>query len=166
MSQIENPLNLSGQMDAQVWVDKWLETIAENPDIPNDEGTMLGWFANAIMTGFDKAKTEDYMIGRHPNSARFHELLYKAGALHDLKQADYGKDDDPFANVRSTEEWDIPAWVGAMVRLNDKVARLKSLRANGSLKNEAVVDSFMDIAVYALIARVLYEETLKEAIDA
>lgn len=98
------------------------------------------------------------MSERHQNSKRFHELLKAAGDLHDQKQMDYGKNDDPFANVRATEEWGIPAWVGAMIRLNDKVARLKSLASKGSLNNEAAVDSFMDIAVYALIAHVLFEE--------
>ena len=102
------------------------------------------------------------MIKRNPNSQRFHELLKSAGDLHDLKQSDYGKDSDPFANVRATEEWGIPAWVGAMIRLNDKVARLKSLAAKGSLNNEAAIDSFMDIAVYSLIACVLYEQELEE----
>jgi hypothetical protein len=75
---------------------------------------------------------------------------------------DYGRDHDPFANVRATEDWGIPAWVGAMIRLNDKVARLKSLAAKGSLNNEAAIDSFMDIAVYSLIACVLYEESLEK----
>lgn len=96
---------------------------------------------------------------RHPNSARFHELLRQAGMLHDRKQADYGAGDDPFANVRASTDWGFPGWIGAMVRLNDKVKRLQSLAKKGSLANEAAVDSFMDIAVYALIARILYEET-------
>lgn len=100
----------------------------------------------------------DLDLDRHPSSRQFHALLKAAGDLHDKKQMDYGKDDDPFANVRATEEWGIPAWVGAMIRLNDKVARLKSLASKGSLNNEAAVDSFMDIAVYALIACVLFEE--------
>lgn len=39
--------------NAQVWVDKWFETIKEHPDIPTDPGTMIGWFANAIMCGYD-----------------------------------------------------------------------------------------------------------------
>lgn len=95
---------------------------------------------------------------RHPNSERFHALLKEAGDLHDKKQQDYGKDDDPFANVRSSQEWGIDPWVGAVVRLNDKVKRLQSLAKKGELANEAAIDSFMDIAVYALIARVLYEE--------
>ena len=42
-------------MDAQVWADKWLETIREHPEIPNDKGAMIGWFANAIMAGYDTA---------------------------------------------------------------------------------------------------------------
>jgi hypothetical protein len=42
-------------VDAQVWAQKWLEHIAEKPSIATDEGTMLGWFANAIMAGYDQA---------------------------------------------------------------------------------------------------------------
>ena len=99
-----------------------------------------------------------YKLQRHPNSARFHELLELAGDLHDRKQSDYGRDKDPFANVRASEEWGIDGWVGAMVRLNDKVRRLQAFAQKGSLANEGVLDSFMDIAVYALIAHVLYEE--------
>ncbi len=95
---------------------------------------------------------------RHPNSARFHELLAEIGELHDRKQADYGRGDDPFANVRASEEWNVPPWVGAMIRLNDKVRRLQSLLINGKLENESAEDSLNDIAVYALIARVLMEE--------
>lgn len=97
-------------------------------------------------------------ISRHPNSARFHELLRKAGELHDKKQADYGAGNDPFANVRASSDWGVPAWVGAMIRLNDKVKRLQSLAGKGWLANESALDSFDDIAVYAIIARVLYEQ--------
>jgi hypothetical protein len=95
---------------------------------------------------------------RHPSSARFHELVQEIVALHDRKQADYGADDDPFANVRSSKEWGVPAWVGALIRLNDKVHRLKSFARKGSLANESAEDSMRDIAVYALIALVLYEQ--------
>ena len=42
------------------------------------------------------------------------------------KQDDYGRGNDPFANVRASSDWGIPAWVGSMVRLNDKVKRLQS----------------------------------------
>lgn len=95
---------------------------------------------------------------RHPNSKRFHQLLRELGRLHDRKQGDYGRDDDPFHNVRASAEWGIRPWVGAMVRANDKVKRLQSLARNGKLHNEAAEDSLRDIAVYAIIALVLYEQ--------
>lgn len=103
---------------------------------------------------------------RHPNSARFHELLEDAGEMHDRKQADYGKGDDPFANVRASEEWGVEGWVGAMIRLNDKVKRLQSLATKGHLVNESAKDSLLDIAVYALIAYVLYEQQYESKQDA
>ena len=52
------PDNLIGNFDAQVWADAWLETLASNIDIATDRATMIGWFANAIMAGYDHAKNE------------------------------------------------------------------------------------------------------------
>lgn len=54
----EEPINPVGNFDAKVWVAAWEQTLKLNPNIPNDPGTMLGWFANAIMAGYD-----------HPNRA-------------------------------------------------------------------------------------------------
>lgn len=96
------------------------------------------------------------MSGR--GDPRFHALLEQIGELHDRKQEDYGKDSDPFANVRASQDFGIPPWVGALVRLNDKVHRLKQFAQRGALANESAEDSMMDIAVYALIALVLYRE--------
>lgn len=94
----------------------------------------------------------------HKGSRRFHELLTEIAELHDRKQQDYGTENDPFANVRGSEEFGTPAWLGALMRLNDKVQRLKSLAKKGYLANESVDDSLRDIAVYAIISLVLYEE--------
>lgn len=98
------------------------------------------------------------MQDRHPASARFHELLKEIGQLHDEKQASYGKPGDPFANVRSSSDWGMPAWVGAMVRATDKVKRLQTLATRGTLTCEPARDAFMDLAVYALIGLVLFDE--------
>lgn len=43
-----------GSFDARVWAKAWLEIIAEHPEVPTDEGTMIGWFANALMRGYDE----------------------------------------------------------------------------------------------------------------
>lgn len=88
----------------------------------------------------------------------FHELLFKIGQLHDRKQMDYGRQSDPFANVRASSEWGVEPWVGAMIRLNDKVRRLQRFADRGMLANESAEDSMMDVAVYALIALRLYRE--------
>jgi hypothetical protein len=45
-------------MDARVWAEKWMEHILANPAIATDEETMVGWFANAIMAGYDAAMME------------------------------------------------------------------------------------------------------------
>lgn len=89
---------------------------------------------------------------------RFHALLREIGKLHDKKQQDYGAEGDPFANVRASSNWGIAPWVGALCRLNDKVHRLQQYAKKGVLANESAKDSMMDIAVYALIAYILYEE--------
>lgn len=38
-----------------MWSRKWLEITKDNPEIATDEGAMIGWFANAIMAGYDSA---------------------------------------------------------------------------------------------------------------
>jgi hypothetical protein len=119
--------------------------------------------ARAAAEGLENLFSQPSVFERHPNSARFHGLLREIGELHDRKQADYGRGDDPFANVRASEEWNVDGWIGAMVRLNDKVRRLQSLSTKGSLANESAFDSLQDIAVYALIAYVLLEQDQAEA---
>ena len=89
---------------------------------------------------------------------RFHALLQTIGQLHDKKQRDYGTAGDPFANVRASQSWGVKPWVGALLRLTDKVTRLQAFAQKGELANESAEDSMMDISVYALIAYILYKE--------
>lgn len=90
---------------------------------------------------------------------KFLEKLTMIRDLHIKKSADYGFGEDEYANLRASEGFGVPAWLGAIIRLNDKITRIKSLVANGKVENEAIEDSFQDIAVYALCAAVLYDET-------
>jgi hypothetical protein len=91
-------------------------------------------------------------------SARFHQILAELGELHDKKQKDYGRDADPFANVRASEAFGIPGWVGCAVRANDKMIRIQKAASGGALMNESLEDSLRDLAVYAVIALCLLEE--------
>lgn len=90
----------------------------------------------------------------------FYQLLKEIGDLHHKKQQDYGTTGDPFANIRGSQEWGIRPWVGAMVRAQDKIKRIQKYAREGNLANESVRDSFMDLAVYALIACILHEEEI------
>jgi hypothetical protein len=94
-------------------------------------------------------------------SKRFHEILKELGDLHDRKQADYGREGDPFANVRASEDFGVSPWIGAMIRANDKVRRIQTYAKRGSLVNESLEDSLRDLAVYSIIALLLLEETDK-----
>lgn len=49
---------LNDIFDAQIWAQEWLKVIKKNPSISTDEGSMIGWFANAIMVGYDYAYKE------------------------------------------------------------------------------------------------------------
>lgn len=102
---------------------------------------------------------------RNPKSEKFHRLLKEAGELHDKKQNDYGVDHDPFANVRASEDFGVPGWVGCMMRANDKMKRIQKAASGGELANESLRDSLMDLAVYSLIGIVLLEESIEEGDD-
>ena len=90
---------------------------------------------------------------------RFYELLNEMRDIHEKKSHDYGTGEDFLANVRSAEGWGVPAWVGTMIRANDKIIRLQSLLVKGNLANESARDSLLDLASYAIIALILMEET-------
>lgn len=84
--------------------------------------------------------------------------------MHNRKQADYGrrasgdKPADPFANVRASQDFGIAPWIGCMVRANDKMRRIQTAAQGSTLQNEGVEDSLLDLAVYSIIALVLYRE--------
>lgn len=94
---------------------------------------------------------------------RVREVFEHCASLHDLKQKDYGREQDPFANVRSAQEWGVEPWVGALIRAGDKFKRLQQYVRTGTLHNEGVLDSFDDAIVYIAIAKVLYEESHGES---
>lgn len=90
------------------------------------------------------------------------DVLEELRALYLKKSADYGAEEDPYSNVRGAIEWGVAPWVGVMIRANDKVRRLQKAARGGKLLNESVVDSFIDLSLYTLIALVLYREQMNE----
>ena len=51
------PNDVVGSMDAELWAKFFMQTYHQNPSILCEE-VMMVWFANAIMSGYDKARLE------------------------------------------------------------------------------------------------------------
>lgn len=98
-------------------------------------------------------------------NSEFHKVLAEMAALHDSKNADYANDEDPFYNFRRSEALGVPAWLGAIVRAGDKMARIESFVQKGKLNHEGIEDSLIDAANYFVLALVLYREIEKGKSD-
>jgi len=104
----------------------------------------------------------------HPTSQAFYDLCDGLKQMHAGKSRDYGcpSGTDPLANIRNGAKFvGIPAWKAAMVRLSDKVTRLATFNATGSLHNEGVVDTLEDLASYSLLALLLYREEQASVVE-
>ena len=89
----------------------------------------------------------------------FDTAIARVIEIHDRKGKDYGTDADDRANLRSSEAFGIPAWVGTLIRADDKMRRLQAFAKRGRLANESVEDSLLDLATYAVLALSLYPQT-------
>ena len=67
--------------DAVVWAKEFCSCIKKNPSIPSDEGTMIGWFANAIMAGVDSKQCES-LIEAYWHGTASGDLRGGATGLH------------------------------------------------------------------------------------
>lgn len=155
---------LAARVDAVVVLKGWQDSRGARLEVKVGEG--LG---KAILT-YPTLEPLETSPERHPLSAEFHGHLHRLGGVHDQKQADYGREDDPFANVRASEDFGVPGWIGTAMRANDKMKRIQTASrqflTTGEihLANEGLVDAFDDLAVYAVIARVLFEDAANSGI--
>ncbi len=51
---METEVDIYKSFDARVWAKAFVEYVQANPSIPYDEGTMISWFASALMRGYDE----------------------------------------------------------------------------------------------------------------
>ena len=94
-------------------------------------------------------------IASYTGSKEFINEVLTIVDLHSRKNADYSKDNDPYSNFFVVEDIGIPAYTGVFVRMSDKWERLKNLLAKGeenrAVKEESLIDTARDLAVYSLI---------------
>ena len=95
-----------------------------------------------------------------PGSREFLAVLDELGDLHLRKTLDYGVDEDALANIRqSADVVNMEPWAGCILRIADKMHRLKAYHRRGKTEFDGVEDTLKDIACYAAIALVLYRES-------
>jgi hypothetical protein len=89
----------------------------------------------------------------HPEIKRIFDELWE---LHQAKDADYAGGDS-LSNFRVSEQFGVPAWKGAAIRMADKWSRFVSLmqKTGPDVGDETIEDTLRDLAVYAVIVLVL-----------
>ena len=105
------------------------------------------------------------MSNRPLAPTHFVELLDEIQILVAQKNAAYsdglqGNVPDPWANLRSMEPWGVTAEQYVLLRLQEKMNRVRTLRKNPKLQanDESLRDSAIDSAVYWLIYVCLLDE--------
>lgn len=96
---------------------------------------------------------------------QLHERLCTEGRdLMARKNADYGATSDPFANFRMASLLKIDPAVGAMLRMQDKMARLLSFLEKGRLEvsSESWHDCCVDLINYTVILHGLLGEKTED----
>lgn len=97
--------------------------------------------------------------GVRPGSREFLAVLDELRNLHLAKTLDYGVDEDALSNIRqSADVLNIDAWAGCILRISDKMHRLRAYFRRGKCEFDGIEDTLKDIACYAAIALVLYRE--------
>lgn len=97
-----------------------------------------------------------------PGSAEFCSVLDEIKQLHLRKTLDYGCDEDALSNIRSSSDViNVSPWAGCVLRISDKMHRLRSYFRRGRVEFDGIEDTLLDIAAYAVIALVLYRESRK-----
>ena len=97
--------------------------------------------------------------GLRPGSVPFMEVLEEVKRLHIAKSQDYGADNDALANIRSgADVVNLAPWKACLIRLADKMTRLRTVCHTGSCTFDGVDDTLKDICAYSAIALVLYRE--------
>ena len=127
------------------------------------EGTRPGWKAatEASAAKYAERLNGDGLLneGLRPGSEAFVSVLDEIKNLHFRKTLDYGCDEDALSNIRnSADVINVPAYAGCVLRMSDKMHRLRSFFRRGEVEFDGVEDTLLDLAAYSIIALVLYRE--------
>jgi len=89
------------------------------------------------------------------------KLCDKARKIMEDKNHDYrGGSGDPFANFRGSTQFGINPVVGILLRMQDKMMRIKTFCEKGQLKvkGEGVEDAILDLINYSVLMKGIIDE--------
>jgi DNA polymerase II small subunit/DNA polymerase delta subunit B len=103
-----------------------------------------------------------YIESAYPEmSSRFKKILDEEYKLFCRKQHDYGSDNITLGEDLSKEEGRMVSLTALVVRMNDKINRLKTIIIKNKGKNavtqETYMDAFIDLSIYGIIAQLVAE---------
>ena len=97
------------------------------------------------------------------SNSEFTDVLEELTELHNLKNQDYATSENPYKNLEGVERLGIPAWRGVVIRMMDKFSRLEEfcVKEELAVKDETIEDTFKDIAIYSVLAMILYRKRME-----
>ena len=112
----------------------------------------------------DKEEAIAYIEENYPETAKeFQRLQFEQWELFCKKQMDYGPTNISMGTPLATDSEKRLSLVGLIVRINDKVQRLKQLIVFGhkDTVGESEQDTFQDLSIYGIIAQIVKNKQWK-----
>ena len=118
---------------------------------------------NIISNGnirYDKNDPINFIEEKYPETSKmFQDMQFTQWELFCKKQKDYGPKNISVGSNLETEEEVKLALTGLWFRMNDKMQRFQQIVMNNQEpENESLMDTFMDLANYAIIAQLVKEK--------
>lgn len=101
-----------------------------------------------------------------PGSREVLRVFDEAAKLHLRKTLDYGADEDALRNIKEGADLiNVPSWQACLIRLADKMSRMRAYCRRGRVEFDGVEDNLIDMVSYAAIALAEYRRESGHAQD-
>ena len=128
--------------------------------IENERMEIIGQNGNTGLHYEADLDAISFITKKYPETTKmFQDMQFEQWELFCKKQKDYGpKNISVGSNLETDEEVKL-ALTGLWFRMNDKMQRFQQIVINNQEpENESLMDTFMDLANYALIAQLVKEK--------
>jgi hypothetical protein len=112
----------------------------------------------------DPPRPQNATTQKRSGHPRFYALLEELADLHNRKNQDYSEPGQALGNLLAATRVGLTPFLGVAVRLQDKFSRFENLirkGGHGAVVDEKIDDTLRDMAIYSLLAIILWEEAAK-----